>query len=381
MLAVELAGASMISTHRSKAVVGLDIEAGSVAATEVTSNGTTRLGATGIAPLGTGVTNDGELADAPALAGVLKQMFAEHRLSRNVRIGIANQRVVVRTLRLPQIDKREEIESAIRFQAAEQIPMPLEQAVLDWQVLESDPEVALARQMDVVVVAARRESVSNLVSACRGAGLRPIGIDVSAFGMIRALADRTGPLGDDSEPADPAEDPTGEGPPGPARPSASLLCNLGDVTNLAVASGSRCLFTRVSAFGMEGIAQHLAERRELTLEQARGWLARVGLEEPVEAIDGEPEVIAACREALEEGARRLASELRLSLDYYGSQEAAMAVEEVVLCGQGTAVRGLPARMERELGFPVRIGRPPALATLDESSAARLTLAYGLALEE
>ena len=68
-----------------------------------------------------------------------------------------------------------------------------------------------------------------------------------------------------------------------------LYCNLGDVTNLAVARGSTCLFTRVSSFGVEGIAQKLAERRQLTLEHARQWLVHVGLEQPIEQIEGDRE--------------------------------------------------------------------------------------------
>ena len=87
------------------------------------------------------------------------------------------------------------------------------------------------------------------------------------------------------------------------------------------------------------------------------------------------------REALSEGAERLAGEMRLSLDYYGSQEGSVSVEEVVACGPGTAIEGLPAQLERELGYPFKVGRPHALADLDPVSAARLTLPYGLALDE
>ena len=69
---------------------------------------------------------------------------------------------------------------------------------------------------------------------------------------------------------------------------ARLYCNLGDVTNLAVARGSTCLFTRVSPFGVEGIAQKLAERRQLTLEHARQWLVHVGLDKPGRGDRGRP---------------------------------------------------------------------------------------------
>jgi type IV pilus assembly protein PilM len=160
-----------------------------------------------------------------------------------------------------------------------------------------------------------------------------------------------------------------------------LYCNLGDVTNLAVARGSTCLFTRVSPFGVEGIAQKLAERRQLSLEHARQWLAHVGLEAPTEGIEGEPEVVNAARDSLVEGASRLVDELRLSLEYYASQEGAVPVEGVVACGPGTTIPGLIERLQRDLGQRFEIGRPRALSHLDGPTAARLTVSFGLGLEE
>lgn len=369
----------MLTSRKNSTIVGLDIETGSVAASEVTTNGTSVLSKAGVAPLGAGVSREGEVTDPEALGLVLKDLFAEHKLSRNVRVGIANQRVLVRTMRLPLIEGRSELESAIRFQAADQIPMPLDGAVLDWQVLDPDPQTAAARQMDVVVVAARREAVSGLTRALAHAGLRPVGIDVSAFAMIRALAPEVSTVTGAPELSYEERIAAGDDAPAVVTP-ARLFCNLGDVTNLAVARGANCLFTRVSSFGMEGIAQRVAERRGLTLEHARMWLTHVGLAEPLESIEGEPEIISACRASLEEGASKLAGELRLSLDYYGGQEGAVAVEEIVVCGPGSAVAGLPERLSAELGYALRVGRPRALDHLDEVTASRLTLSYGLGME-
>ena len=76
---------------------------------------------------------------------------------------------------------------------------------------------------------------------------------------------------------------------------AKLFCSLGDVTNLAVARDTTCLFSRVSFFGIEGIAQRLSERRGLTLEHSRQWLTYVGLDAPLETIEGDPEIVAAAR--------------------------------------------------------------------------------------
>ena len=95
---------------------------------------------------------------------------------------------------------------------------------------------------------------------------------------------------------------------------------------------------------------------------------------------GRPETVARHPRALEEGVTALVDELRLSLDYYGAQESAVPVERIVLCGPGSAIPGLPERMEAGLGLPISVARPAALAGFDETTAARLTLPYGLALE-
>ena len=110
------------------------------------------------------------------------------------------------------------------------------------------------------------------------------------------------------------------------------------------------------------------------------WLAHVGLEQPAETIEGDPDTIGKTRAALETGASALLDELRLSLDFYGAQEAAVPVERIVLCGPGSAIPGLAEHMEPVLGLPIAVGRPEALAGLDPASAARLTLPFGLALE-
>lgn len=364
-----------LSSKKQKPTVGLDIETASIAAAEVRLNGSAQIGRTGIAPLSSGVSREGEVTDPAELGAAIKDLFAEQKLPREVRVGLANQRLVVRHVRLPKIEKKDEIETAIRFQAQEQIPMPMEQSILEWQLLEPSPEAREAGQMDVVVVAARREMVASLLEAVRIAGLKPVGLDVSAFAMIRAIGAEV--------PAPQAasyEDRMAGDMPAPVLP-AHLLCNLGDITNLVVARGKACLFTRVSTFGIEGIAQRLAERRELTLEHSREWLRHVGLERPLEEVDGDPEITGAARAVLEEGAEKLIAELRLSMDYYGAQEGAVGIESIVLTGPGTAIEGLPARIERELGFALSIGRPPALAELEEADAARLTVPFGLGLEE
>jgi type IV pilus assembly protein PilM len=377
----------MITLTKNNSIVGLDLEAGSLAATEVRVNGAPEVTGAGVLPLPSGIVGEGEVHDPEGLASALKQLFSEHKLSKSVRLGVANQRVVVRMLRFPAIEKPEELDAAIRFQAQEHIPMPLDQAVVEHRVVGQFATEAGEPVVDVLVVAARRDMVTPFVTAMRKAGLKPVGIDLSAFAMIRALggeqaaeAAAAGEQSPEETPVVPYEDRIPEtAEPEDSRPG-TLFCNLGDVTNLAVARGDVCLFTRVSQFGIEGIAQRLAERRGLALDHARQWLVHAGLRDPVETIEGDPETVTAARIALTEGASKLVDELRLSLEYYGAQEGNLAVHEVIACGTGTTIPGLVETIEAELGWRVKAPRPAALGALDGTAAARLTLPYGLALE-
>lgn len=351
------------------ALVGLEIEAGSIGATEVRANGTARVTATAVQALPAGAFHDGEVTDPDTVTEALRSLFAEHKLSRKVRLGIANQRVVVRTLRLPAIDDPKELEVAVRFAAQEQIAMPLDQAVMDHRVVGGIGAVdGMAPQIDVIVVAARRDMISASLKPLRDAGLEPVGVDLSAFGMIRALGHPV---------ATPALDAESTAQP---QASAVLYCNVGDVTNLAIAKGRSCLFTRVSPIGLEDIAANFSSVTGLTPEHARMWLEHVGLEAPHTEIEGDPDTVGKARSALELGASALLDELRLSLDFYGTQEAAVPVERIVLCGPGSVIAGLAGRMEPELGLPIAVGCPESLSGLDPTSAARLTLPFGLALE-
>lgn len=345
-----------MGTAAGKTVVGLDIEPGYVAAVQARS-GHVAVERAAMAPLAPGVVRDGEVVDVDTLATVLRKLFAEHKLGRRVRIGVANQRIVVRTLDLPPIQDPKEIASAVRFQAQEHIPMPLDQAVLEHYSLGivETPEGPRTR---VVLVAARRDMVDRLLEAARRAGLRPHGIDLSAFAMIRALH----------------------------RPGTSgrvLYIGVGGMTNLAVAMGSTCLFTRVVAQGMETMAAELAERRGLTLEHAHGWLKHVGMMLPIDDIEGDPEIVVEARTVLSEGVLRIADEARNSLDFHSMQAGAEGVERVVLTGPAVAIPGFAEQLGQEIGLPLDVGvaaegRAGGYSGVD---AGRLAVAAGLTVEE
>ena len=307
-------------------IIGLDLDPGHIAAAEVTVNGSLSLKRGAVTALRPGILRDGEVADVPALAEALKAFFAENGFSTRVRLGIANQRIVVRTLDLPLLDDEKALAAAVKIQAPDHIPMPMDEAVIDWQSLgtvQTPRPAAHARR-------GRRRPPRDgrrLVAAAREAGLKVEGIDLSAFGMVRALADTKV-----------------EG--------AVLYVSVAGLTNVAVANESGCLFTRAAAGGLDAMVHTLAERRGLTVEHARQWLQHVGLHAPLEGVDGDAELVAAARAVLEEGVHQLADTVRNSLNFYRMQESAEQVEQGVLTGAAVAIPGFVEALSEQLRLPL-----------------------------
>jgi type IV pilus assembly protein PilM len=391
---------------RTRSTVGLDIEPGFLAAAEFSGNGKPELVRAATESLGPGLFHEGEVVDVDGLADRVKAFFKEHDLPKRIRLGVASQKIALRVLELPAIDNDQELEAAIRFQAQEELPMPLEQAVLDYHVLERVDNGEGGR-MRVVVVGARRDTVEHLLAVARKAGLQPELVDLSAFAMIRALYVPPGPSPQELASADFAAgvaEPTGPdgmpagGVPAEGQPAvepvqasaepegATLYCYFGGLTNLAIGVGQNCVFNRVLQNGVESMAATLAERRGLTLDHSREWLRYVGMQRDIAGLEGEREIVAEAREVLTAGARRIADEIRLSIEYYHTTVPdARRVETTVMAGPGIAIEGLPSFFETELGMPVQ---PRSMGqievqpgALDGVEAAELTVATGLALDE
>ncbi len=323
-------------------VVGLNIEPGLVAAVKARVNGTICAERAAVQPLAADVVREGEVLDVDALTESLRELFAGSDLGKRVRVGVANQRTVMRTIDLPPVTDRKELAAAVSFQAQDQVPMPLSNAVLDFFPLGLVDTPAGSRQR-VVLVAAQRDMVERLLSAVRAAGLTPEGVDLSAFALIRSLHDR-------------AESEDGR----------ALYLNIDGLTNLAIAEGTVCRFTRVIGGGVEAMAGELAARREVSLSEARALLSTVDLSSApahdtnVEASSGQVPADAAAAEAGEDvhAGQAAADGLRadaqlpdeqppvgeqetLSREQHEAQERAMGYAEAIAAAQAAAESSQP----------------------------------------
>jgi type IV pilus assembly protein PilM len=334
-------------------VVGLELDPSHIAAAEVSVNGSILVKRGAVATLPPGLLRDGEASDPPALASALAELFEEHQLPKRVRLGIANQRIVVRSLDLPVTSDVAELGALVLREAPDHIPMPMDEAVLDFQSL-GEVDTPDGPRTRVLVVAVRREMIERLHAACDAAGLEVEGIDLSAFALVRALPQSSG--------AD-----------------ATLYVSVAGLVNVAVANSAGCLFTRAAAGGLEEIASGLADRRGLTLEHAHQWMRHVGLEHPLETVEGDADLILAARSALEDGIHQLADTVRNSLNFYRMQDRAASVDHGIVTGPVLAIPGFVARLSEQLQMPLE----PALIALADGidDAGRLAIAAGLGVAE
>jgi type IV pilus assembly protein PilM len=339
--------------RQDKTIVGLEMDPSHLAAAQVAVNGKLSVTKGAVVELRPGVVRDGEVADPVALTEQLRALFADNDLPTQVRLGIANQRIVVRTLDVPPIEDPKLLEELVRAEAPDHIPVPMDEAILDFQPL-GVVETPAGPRTRVVIVAVRRDTVERMVASAQEAGLDVVGIDLSAFGMVRALH-------------------------GAGERHAALYINLAGLTNVAVANDTGCLFTRAATGGLDAIVSSLTERRGLTVEHARGWLQHVGLETPLAEIEGDAALVAAVRQTLEDGVHTIADTVRNSLNFYRMQESAETVDRAVLTGPAVKIPGFAARLSEQLQMPVA---PTVVAgPAEEADLGRLTVAAGLAVEE
>ncbi len=338
--------------RQEKTIVGLEMDPSHLAAAQVEVNGKISVTKGAVAELRPGIVRDGEVADPIAMTEELRKLFEGSELSTQVRLGIANQRIVVRTLDVPPVDDPKLLEELVRAEAPDHIPVPMDEAILDFQSLGRVDTPAGPRTR-VVIVAVRRDMIDRMVASAHEAGLDVVGIDLSAFAMVRALH-------------------------APGSEHAALYINLAGLTNVAVANDTGCLFTRAATGGLDAMLQTLTERRGLTVEHARGWMQHVGLATPIDEVEGDAELVGAVRQTLEDGAHTIADTVRNSLNFYRMQESAETVDRAVLTGPAVAIPGFAQRLSEQLQIPV----VPAVVsgTSDDADLGRLTVAAGLAVE-
>ncbi|MBW3663970.1 MAG: type IV pilus assembly protein PilM [Actinobacteria bacterium] len=309
-----------------KSAVGLDIGSSGVQVSQVTvTRGQPTLVNFGGVALPEGAVREGEIIDVSAVSAAVKQLMSDARIKeKNAWLGVANQRVVVRQIDLPYMEEQE-LRDSLRFQVQEYIPIPVEDAELDYHRLDEYTE-GDQRMQRLLLVAAHRDMVQSHIAAASDAGLRPAGVDLNSFAILRALAN---------------ERSVSQG--------SEVLIDIGaGVTNIVVHENGTPRFVRILVLGGSDITEALASGLGIAHADAEALKIQTGLSGAGDE---------GARRIIDDRANQFVDEARGSLDYYQAQTGSARIGRVVLSGGGSKLAGLPERLANAVRLPVEVGRP------------------------
>jgi type IV pilus assembly protein PilM len=342
-----------------RGVIGLDVGTNAVTVAEVVPGTPPRLVAFGQVALARDAMREGEIVDAEAVTAAIARLRTELGLRRaRVRVGLATPRLIVRQVEMP-VMTREELAGALRFQAQELIPIPLDEAVIDFAILGTVENDAGESVMQVLLAAAHSATVARLTEAVEGAGLGVESVDLVPLALIRALAHAVSDNGAGAE---------------------GIVSFGGGVACVVVHENGIPRFVRVLGSGGRELTDAIASGLDLPFETAESVKRQVG--------SVSDDVVARARLSLERPLAAMLDEVRSSLDYYRNQPGAARLLRVVTTGGGALLPGLVDRLSSLVGLPVQMAEPRATLTVgdigfDDAELPRLDpylpVAVGLAL--
>lgn len=321
-----------------------------------------------IRPTPPGVIQEGSITEPGALTDLIKEMLAEMRTrKRYVVTAASNLAVITRTLQVPKMPIKQ-MEEAVRWEAERYIPFPIDEVVLDYAPLDPLEAIPEGEQMDVVVGAARQETVASLVEALKASELEPLVIDVKPFAGLRTLTNRL--VATDREPI-------------------TLFLEIGaESSALVLTRGERLLLNRVINLSGKDFTTAIAKAFNLDLMDAEEAKKNYGLatiptedEDLLLDFDAERERFNPARmyDAIRPVLVELTTELRRSLEFFRVQVGDLGVDQGFVAGGGSKLRSLVPLLGDTLGIPLETADPWQGIQIDKS---RFDLEYlrGLAPE-
>lgn len=349
------------SNGRLKQVVGLSIGASELTAAVVVNNGKPKLVKAARHTLPPEVVVGGEVRDSEALANEIAAFFSAADLPRkNIRLGIGSSRTGVRVFERPSVDDPRQLANAIRFRAYETLPIPIEEAMLDYHIVEDT--TAPDR---VLLAVAYRDLVDRFAATCAAAKIELAGIDIEAFALLRAVGGEPLAAGERAE-------------------AARVAVSIGhDRTTVAVSDGRVCEFTRVLDWGGARVTSAL--ERALEVDAGEAERIKRSLDISSHAEPGDERATKAVEAARRE-VNGLARELASSLHFYQDQPDSLGFAEIAITGGGAHLQGLAEQLEELIGISVRVADPFARVGSGHGISSggqdgSLAVAIGLGIED
>ncbi|MGH2680488.1 MAG: type IV pilus assembly protein PilM [Actinomycetota bacterium] len=313
-----------------KTRIGLDVGSTAVRAAELAEGSPPSVVRAAQVPLAAGAVENGEVRDVEVVSEALRELWTRGGFkSRKVWMGVGNQRVVVREIALPTMPEKE-LRQSLGFQVQEFIPMPVDEAVLDYHLIE-EVEIDGRQMLRLLLVAAQKAMVDALVVAATNAKLEPLGLDLVPFAMVRAVGT------------------TGAGM-ALERTGGEAIVDVGaHVTNIVVHSAGETRFVRILPSGGRDITVAIA--RGLSLEDEVAERLKRG--EAVEGVETTPKQAS---EVALQRATQFVDEIRSSLEFFTAQTQGARIDRLLVSGGGSKLEGFIGILRQRLPVIVEPGR-------------------------
>jgi len=344
---------------KNKLAVGLDIGSSSVKLVHLKeSKRGYQLVAYGSAPLPPEAIVDGALMNSTAIVQAIQELVAQQKVkAKEVAIGVRGHSVIIKKISLPRMSQ-DELDESIQWEAEQYIPFDVKDVNIDTQILT--PEADAAGQMDVLLVAAKKDMINDYTAVCAEAGVAATVVDVDAFAVQNAFESNY-----DSTPGQPV-----------------VLINVGAaVTNINVVMNGMATFTRDITMGGNAFTEEIQKQVNISYEEAEAL--KVGGQGEVDAV-----VPQEVERVIQGVADQMGGEIQRSLDFFAATAPESHVVRVFLSGGTARIPALFKVVEQRAGVPVEVLNPFKKIEVDNrkfdpavimNAAPAAAVAVGLAL--
>ncbi|MDT8317967.1 MAG: type IV pilus assembly protein PilM [bacterium] len=310
----------------------------------------------GLAPIPPDAIVDGALMDPGAIAEAITALLAKTKVKlKDVATSIAGHSVIIKKITLASMSD-EELADSIQWEAEQYVPFDIADVNLDFEILGPDP--VDESQMEVLLVAAKKETIDDYTAVFAEAGLNPVVMDIDAFACQNMLELNYPP--DDGV--------------------VTAIVNIGaGLTNVNILKDGASLFVRDVASGGNHFTEAIQKRFGVGQELADS--AKLGAS--VEGVDS-----SGLKEVIRESMDGIASEVARTLDFFLATNPDNNVDKVFISGGGARVKGLGALMSDKLGVPVEIVDPFQMINFNKKYAEMIAaegpsfgVAVGLAIRK
>lgn len=313
----------------------------------------------GIEPLPPQTIVDGNVMNAGAVVDALQRLWKARKIrQRDVALSISGHSVIIKKIPVPLMTD-DELEEQIHWEAEQHIPFDINDVEIDYEVLTRREDQG---QMDILLVAAKKDEINDYAQVARESKLRPMVVDIDAFALQNCFELNYG-----------------------FEPSETVaLLNVGaSLTTINIVQGGVTMFTRDMASGGNGITEEIQKQLGVSFEEAEAY--KTGGSEGESTTEVVPEEV---QGIIRQVVDSLAGEIQRSLDFYLATSAGGDVDRIFLVGGTSRLRPLVQAIEERARVQVEQLDPFRRVTIDDKSidaqvlreaAPQAAVALGLAL--